>query len=178
MQLDFEIDRLTHSLEDTATGDILLTEVLPLEKADLKFISKKSGWKFDWKKEFSDTDNQTYKLILQNQSKIIQAEIIQGLISFTIEVDHIFMNLIETAPHNYGKSKKYYGVMGNLVAFGCKLSFEKGCEGCMAFIAKTKLIPHYKKELGAELLWGQRMSIETNASISLIKRYFPEFFNK
>jgi len=58
------------------------------------------------------------------------------------------------------------------------LSFEKGFEGCMAFIAKTKLIPHYEKELGAELLWGQRMSIETNASINLINRYFPKFFNK
>ena len=173
MQLDFEIDKLTHSLEDTTTGEILLTEVLLLEKADLKFITKKSGWKFNWKIEFSNPNIQTYKLILQNQS-----ENIQGLISFVKEIDHIFMNLIETAPHNFGKNKKYYGVMGNLVAFGCKLSFEYGFEGCMAFIAKTKLIPHYKKELGAELLWGQRMSIETEASKNLIMKYFPEFFNK
>jgi len=27
MQFDFEIDKLTHSLEDTTTGDIFLTEV-------------------------------------------------------------------------------------------------------------------------------------------------------
>ena len=173
MQLDFEIDKLTHSLEDAITGDIFLSEVLPIEKADFKVISKKLGWKFNWKSEFSDPNKQIYKLVLQNQS-----EIIQGLISFTIELDHIFMNLIETAPHNFGQSKKYYGVMGNLVAFGCKLSFEKGFEGCMAFIAKTKLISHYEKELGAKLLWGQRMSIETNASINLINRYFPDFFNK
>ena len=33
---DFEIDKLTHSLEDASTGSILLTEVLPLEKSDLK----------------------------------------------------------------------------------------------------------------------------------------------
>jgi hypothetical protein len=173
MQLSFEIDKLTRSLEDATTGDILLSEVLSLKRADLKLISKKSGWKFNWEKEFSNPNRQTYKLILKNQS-----EVIQGLISFTIEIDHIFMDLIETAPHNYGQSKKYYGVMGNLVAFGCKLSFEKGFEGCMAFIAKTKLIPHYEKELGAELLWGQRMSIETNAAINLIKKYFPEFFHK
>jgi len=173
MYLDFEIDKLTHSLEDVTTGNILLTDVLPLEKTDLKVISKKTGWKFNWKTEFSNPNKQTYKLILQNQSKVIQ-----GLISFTIDIDHVFMNLIETAPHNYGQGKKYYGVMGNLVAFGCKLSFEKGFEGCMVFIAKTKLIPYYEKELGAELLWGQRMLIETNASINLIKKYFPEFFNK
>jgi len=173
MQLDFEIDKLTRSLEDAQTGATLLTEVLPLEKANLKILSKKLGWKFNWKAELTAADKQVYKLILQNQP-----EIIQGLVTFTIDIDHIFMNLIETAPHNYGHCKKYYGVMGNLVAFGCKLSFEKGFEGCMAFIAKTKLIPHYEKELGAELLWGQRMSIETNASINLINRYFPDFFNK
>ena len=173
MLLDFEIDKLTHSLEDTSTGSVLLTEVLPLEKADLKDISRKSGWKFNWKTEFSDSNKQVYKLILQSQPKIIQ-----GLICFSIDIDHIFMNLIETAPHNYGQTKKYYGVMGNLVAFGCKLSFVKGFEGCVAFIAKTKLIPHYEKELGAKVLWGQRMSMETNASINLIKKYFPEFFNK
>jgi len=49
MQFDFEIDKLTHSLEDASTGCILLTEVLPLNKADLKVISNKSGWKFNWK---------------------------------------------------------------------------------------------------------------------------------
>jgi len=173
MQLDFEIDKLTRSLEDAQTGATLLTEILSLEKADLKIISKKLGWKFNWKAELIATEKQVYKLILQNQP-----EAIQGLVAFTIDIDHVFMNLIETAPHNYGQCKKYYGVMGNLVAFGCKLSFEKGFEGCMAFIAKTKLIPHYEKELGAELLWGQRMSIETNASINLINRYFPKFFNK
>ena len=171
MKLDFKIDRLTHSLEDVITGDILLSEILPLEKADLKIISKKSGWKFNWGKDFSNPYVRIYKLILQNQSAIIQ-----GLISLTIETDHVFMNLIETAPHNYGQSKKYYGVLGNLVAFACKLSFENGFDGCIAFVAKTKLIPHNEKELGARILWGQRMTIETNASISLINRYFPEFF--
>ena len=49
MPFDFEIDKLTHSLEDTTTGNVLLTDVLPLEKADLKVILKKSGWKFNWK---------------------------------------------------------------------------------------------------------------------------------
>jgi len=173
MQLDFEIDKLTHSLEDASTGCILLTEVLPLEKADLKIISKKLGWKFNWKTEFIATEKQVYKLILQNQP-----EIIQGLISLTNEIDHIFMSLIETAPHNFGKTKKYFGVSGNLVAFACKLSFEKGYEGYVSFKAKTKLITHYSKTLGAAVLYGQYMEIATPASTKLIKDYFPDFFNK
>jgi len=32
MQFDFEIDKLTHSLEDTITGEIFLTEILSLKK--------------------------------------------------------------------------------------------------------------------------------------------------
>jgi len=173
MQFDFEIDKLTHSLEDASTGCILLTEILPLNKADLKIISKKSDWIFNWKTEFIAKEKQVYKLILQNQP-----EAIQGLICLTIESDHIFMPLIETAPHNFGKIKKYLGVAGNLVAFACKLSFEKGFEGYVSFKAKTKLIPHYSETLGATVLYGQYMEIATPASIKLIKDYFPDFFNK
>ena len=173
MQFDLEIDKLTHSLEDATTGEILLSDVLPLKKADLKVISKKTGWKFNWKTEFVASEKQVYKLILQNQPKIIQ-----GLICLTNERDHIFMQLIETAPHNFGKTKKYLGVAGNLVAFACKLSFEKGFDGYVSFKAKTKLIPHYEKTLGAKILYGQYMEIATPSAIKLVKDYFPEFFNK
>jgi hypothetical protein len=173
MHFDFEIDKLTHSLEDASTGDILLTEVLPLDKTDLKVISKKLGWIFDWKVEFIATEKRVFKLILQSQP-----EVIQGLICLTNEADHIFMQLIETAPHNFGKTKKYLGVSGNLVAFACKLSFEKGFDGYVSFKAKTKLIGHYEETLGAKVLYGQYMEIATPASIKLIKDYFPDFFNK
>jgi hypothetical protein len=42
-------------------------------------------------------------------------KIIQGLISITDKGDHIFMDLIESAKFNKGKSKLYKGVAGNLV---------------------------------------------------------------
>jgi len=173
MQFDIEIDKLTHSLEDTTTGEVFLTEVLPLAKADLKVITKKFGWKFNWKTEFIASERQVFKIILQQQP-----DIIQGLICFEKKRDHIFMPLIETASHNLGKTKKYFGVAGNLVAFGCKLSFESGFEGYIAFESKTKLIGHYEKTLGAKLLFGLHMELDTNASIKLINRYYPDFFNK
>ena len=172
MQLDFEIDKLTHSLEDASTGSIFLTEILPLDKADLKVISKKLGWKFNWKTEFIATEKQVYKLVLQNQRKIIQ-----GLICFEKKSDHIFMHLIETAPHNFGKNKKYFGVMGNLIAFCCKVSYQNGFDGELGFDSKTNLIPHYMKELGARHFGGQRMVILKDAATNLITRYYPEFFN-
>jgi hypothetical protein len=87
------------------------------------------------------------------------------------------MSLIESAPHNFGKTKKYFGVAGNLVAFGCKLSFENGFEGYVAIKKKTKLIGHYEETLGAKLLYGQKMELDTIASIKLIKDYYPKFFS-
>jgi hypothetical protein len=82
------------------------------------------------------------------------------------------MNLLESAPFNIGKNKLYDGVAGNLVAFACKLSFQRGFEGFVAFTAKTKLIGHYEKTLGAYHFGGQRMIIPTLASKNLVEKYF------
>lgn len=38
----------------------------------------------------------------------------------------------------------YEGVMGNLVAYACKLSLPRGYNGFVSFTAKTKLIEHYQ----------------------------------
>jgi len=116
-----KIDKLTTSLEEVATGKIFATAVFPAEKNDLKRLSKKSGWRFNWKEEFESELKSVYKLTLADETAIIQR-----LISLADAGDHIFMFLVETALHNYGKKKKFYGVLGNLVAFACKLSFKKG----------------------------------------------------
>ena len=173
MQFDLEIDKLTHSLEDTQTGEILLTEILPLDKAKLRDVTKKSGWRFNWKTEFLAPEKQVFKLVLQEEAKNVQ-----GLICFEKKSDHIFVHLIETAPHNLGKSKKYFGVLGNLIAFCCKVSYQNGFDGELGFDSKTNLIPHYIKELGARHFGGQRMVILQDAAINLITRYYPDFFNK
>ena len=49
------------------------------------------------------------------------------------------MPFIESAQFNKGKQKLYKGVAGNLVAFGCKISFEKGYDGVVSFIAKSRM---------------------------------------
>jgi len=98
--------------------------------------------------------------------------VIQGLISLEVKEDHIYMHLVENAPFNQGENKVYSGVAGNLVAFACKLSFQRGHEGNVAFISKTQLIDHYVKTLGAIHFGGRLMIIETNAAVKLIKRYF------
>ena len=82
------------------------------------------------------------------------------------------MHLVENAPFNRGKTKMYAGVAGNLVAFACRLSFQRGHEGNVSFLSKSQLIDHYEKTLGAFHFGGRVMIIETNAALKLIDRYF------
>lgn len=165
--LDFKIDRLTNSIQNTISGDSFQTEVSLLTKQDLKQVVKKNGWSFNWKIEFDNNAKEVYKLTIVNNPNIIQ-----GLLSLTIETDHVFMNLVESAPFNIGKSKLYEGVAGNLVAYACKVSFQKGFGGFVAFDAKTRLIQHYEKTLGAYHFSRQRMIIPTEPAQILIDKYF------
>ena len=82
------------------------------------------------------------------------------------------MHLVENAPFNKGKTKLYAGIPGNLVAFACKLSFQRGHEGNVAFISKTQLIDHYIESLGAEHVGGRLMILDSEAAQKLINRYF------
>jgi len=98
--------------------------------------------------------------------------IIQGLLSVEVKEDHVCMHVVENAPFNRGRSKVYAGVAGNLVAFACRLSFQRGQEGNISFLSKTQLINHYEKTLGAFHFGGRVMIIETIAAKKLIDKYF------
>ncbi|MFN8300346.1 MAG: hypothetical protein U0T75_14695 [Chitinophagales bacterium] len=166
-ELDFEIDSLTNSIRNVISGDSFATEVLRLAKADIKQITKKNGWAFNWKAELDDNTKEVYKLTIVHNPSIIQ-----GLLSLTIESDHIYMDLLESAPFNRGQKKLYEGVAGNLVAYACKVSFRHGFEGYVSFTAKTKLIAHYENTLGAISFGGQLMILNTTAAEKLIDKYF------
>ena len=165
--LGFEIDRLTNSIQNTVSGDSFPTEVSRLTKKDLNQVTKKNGWAFNWKTELDDNKKEIYKLTISNNPNIVQ-----GLLSFTIELDHIYMDLLESAPFNRGRNKLYEGVAGNLVAYACKVSFQNGFAGYLSFTAKTKLIDHYIKTLDAYHFGGHLMIINTIAANKLIDKYF------
>ena len=92
--------------------------------------------------------------------------------SIEVKFDHVYIHLIESAPFNKGKNKVYSGVPGNLVAFACKVSFQRGHEGNVAFISKTSLIEHYIESLGAVHAGGRIMIIDTDAAKILMNRYY------
>jgi hypothetical protein len=82
------------------------------------------------------------------------------------------MHLVENAPFNKGRIKMYAGVAGNLVAFACKLSFQRGHQGNVSFHSKTQLVQHYIDSLGATHVGGRIMIIHTVAALKLIDKYF------
>lgn len=164
--LDFIIDKLTNSIENTMTNEVFDTEIVRVTIANNKLI-KKADWQFDWIKELKDETKEVYKLSTVNNPTIIQ-----GLVSIEDKQDHMFMHLIESAKFNKGKFKAYLGVPGNLVAYACKVSVEKGYQGFLAFDVKSELIQHYQESLNATHFRGLRMFIDTNAALRLISKYF------
>lgn len=166
--LEFVIDKITNSIENAVTGDSFQTEISVLRIADIKTISDKKLWLFNWIVEHRDPKKEVFKLTI-----IHNPNIIQGLISIEDRSDHIFMHLVESAKFNKGKEKIYLGVPGNLVAFACRRAFQLGYEGNIAFISKSKLIEHYEETLGASHIGGRIMILDKTASLRLINKYFP-----
>jgi hypothetical protein len=165
--LDFKIDKLTDSILNRISGDSFRTEISLVTKSDLKIVTKSKGWLFDWKYEFNQIDREVYKLtILDNP------DIVQGLMSLAVKSDHVYMYLLESAQFNIGRNKIYEGIPGNLVAFACKLSFQRGGEGFVSFESKIKLIDHYVNSLGAFHFGGQLMVIDTIGAKRLVDKYF------
>ena len=96
--IDIEIDKLTNSIENVITGDSFQTNISLVDNNDLKSITKKNGWLFNWKSEYKQPDRDVYKLTISGNP-----EIVQGLISITEREDHVYMHLIESAPFNLAK---------------------------------------------------------------------------
>lgn len=164
--LDFEIDELTNSIRNVVSRDSFETNISRFTQTDIKYMNK-NDWQFDWRKELSYPERDVFKLTIVNNQKILQ-----GLISLEVKIDHVFMHLVESASFNKGKKKIYSGVPGNLVAFACKLSFQRGHEGNIAFISKTKLIKHYVESLDAKHIGGRLMVIDTASARKLMNKYY------
>jgi hypothetical protein len=165
--IDIEIDKLTNSIEEVATGRTVATHVgrvLPEDK-----LIRAKDWRFDWLKEMRQPGHEVYALTADPHSGVVQ-----GLISIEDKGDHIYMHLLESARFNQGKGKLFLGVPPNLVAHACRISFMRGYGGVVAFVAKTKLRQHYIDTLGAEVMRGDRLFIGPQRATELVERYFSQ----
>ena len=164
------IDKLTRSIENTQTGESFPTQVWPLPIAAARKLAAR-GWAFDWARETTTPGRHVHQLTTTDNPTIIQ-----GLISLESKPDHVFMHLVESANFNKGRNKAYFGVLGNLVAFACRWSFQLGHDGFVSFDSKSALMAHYKQALGATELGGLRLYLGTPAAAALVKQYYPDFF--
>lgn len=82
-----------------------------------------------------------YKLRLENKSSIL------GLMSIRDEKDPtiraIKIELLEIDSTNIGSNKRIKGTAGCLIAWACKISFDRGYEGTVYLVPKTNLITHF-----------------------------------
>ncbi|MDR0516846.1 MAG: hypothetical protein LBH25_07350 [Fibromonadaceae bacterium] len=79
MELSFEIDKITESIEFIKTNERFETIISSVKLQDLKVVTKKNGWKFNWNQELSYQQRQVYKLSTEKEPNLIQ-----GLVSLEI----------------------------------------------------------------------------------------------
>ena len=169
MSTNIEIDKFTPCLEKTATGEFVKTSFAPASVSDLNNLN----WKFNW----NDIDlsyAKIFKLLADGDNRI------QGLIALSdFPKDRaIYVNIAESAPHNMGSKKEYYGVGGHLFAIAAFYSYKSGYGGFVFMDAKNmELVEHYKNALGAKLLGiphPYRMFIDEDAAQKLLEKYTLE----
>lgn len=126
------------------------------------------GWDktFDWTVYFEQLGFEVYKMIVAGN------DVIQGALALERKEDHVYVHLIESAPHN--RHDKVFDYIGeHLIAFACNRSMDLGFDGCIAFQSKTKqrLMWHYINDLGARHLGGGYMIISESVAERLIMLY-------
>ena len=102
------------------------------------------------------------------------SDVVQGRISLKIDGGVADVDIVETAPHNYGHIGKYIGVGGHLFAISCVVSLESDCDGIVAFNSKSDLVEYYKNELNAVEVYPRRMVIFESAAKMLIDKYMKK----
>lgn len=162
MEVDILIDKLTDCLIERSTGERVETEYIlrtvPIKPNDYK------GWKFNWSK----TEKNGYDIY---ELFVVGDDTVQGRISVKIDGGVADVEIVETAPHNYGHLGKYEGVGGHLFAIACQISMEAGCDGVVAFTSKTSLVDYYKRVLNAVEISDRRLVIYEDAADMLLDKY-------
>lgn len=124
-----------------------------LIKVNLPSIN--DGWRFNFNKHIKKKGFETYVLVSEETS-----DKIEGCLTFEMkEKVEPYMAYVEVAPHNRGEVKEYENVAGCLIAFACRLSFDRGedeFEGYLAFDVleedkddETKLMAVYSTKYNA-----------------------------
>jgi len=152
-------------LFDLASRRSLDHIIKQLTKEDYKWLSGSDEFHFDWKAE---RKNDTYNIHLKNEEDILGAMSLKD----NPEELRIHLNLIEVGSSNVGQSKSIEHIAGCLIAFACRIAFEKGYDGFLSLQPKTNLIQLYQNKYGFKP-YGRLLAVEFSSSKLLIDKYLP-----
>lgn len=165
-----DIDELTPCLRRLSDNKIISTSVYDVSPTKKEF----KDWEFDW--TIPVKNGFTVRAL-----KVDGDDRIQGMVALKPDKRNyaVQIDIVEAAPHNSPHNKRfvkkeYSGIGGHLFAEAVRESFKLGFDGYVYFTAKSDLIEHYKKELGAVLMNPRLriMAIEEGSAKKLYDRYY------
>lgn len=151
-------------LSDISTDKVLESTIERVLKSDYKLILNSKEYRFDWRGE---SKNQVYKIYLKGQDDKILG--LMSLIDVTEEY-RIHLNLIEVGLQNRRKDKEIENIAGCLIAFACRLAFDRDYFGFVSLKPKTQLINLYQDKYGFRQ-YGRLLAVEQESSMVLISKY-------
>ena len=167
-----DIDELTPCLRRMSDGKIVNTTVFDVSPTKEEF----KDWEFDW--TLPEKNGMTVRAIKADGDNRIQ-----GMIALKADPANfaVYVDIAEAAPFNNPHNKlfvekEFAGVGGHLFAEAVKQSYKHGYGGFVYFKAKTNLIEHYERELGAVLINPKEriMAIDERSARKLYERYYQE----
>ncbi|MGB0931043.1 MAG: hypothetical protein ACPGVB_09725 [Chitinophagales bacterium] len=150
-------------LIDIETGRTLIGIIEELNWEGLTELDKNDNFQFDWTKE---TKYNVFQIQVKGEKETL------GVISL-IDVPQEFrvhINLIESSSKHRGKEKKIDNISGCLISYACQLAFEKGYDGFVSLVPKTRLVNYYHKKFGF-IQVGTQMAIFDEKSQLIILKY-------
>ena len=148
---------------ELSTGKSLPIDILPVENADFKSLTK-ARYFFDWKKERS---YELYKLVMKGQNEIL------GLISLEKIPSEwrVHIRLLTVSKENKGSGKTFEKIAGNLIAHAAKIAVaEFGELACVSLRPKSSISQHYISTYHMNVT-GTTLSLETPEILNLINQF-------
>ncbi|TKJ88372.1 hypothetical protein PO903_08320 [Paenibacillus sp. PK4536] len=155
-------DRLNH---------VYLAEIVSMVDSDTDNLHK-LGWQveFDWSIYCqSNNDYNAYKLLS------IHSSYIQGAIAYRDNDDHVYVDLLESAPQNRYRFKDriFVNVTDVLLGQACLYSQSIGYDGFVSFVPKNELIRYYQQRFNAKFIGNsQGMYLDDIDARRIIELYY------
>lgn len=155
-------DRMNH---------LYLANVLLMTHSDTEMLHQ-LGWEaeFDWSMYcHSDSEYNAYKLFS------VYSSYIQGAIAYRDNNDHVYIDLLESAPQNryHFKNRFFVNVVDVLLGQACLYSQSIGYDGFVSFVPKNELITYYQQRFNAKFIGNsQSMYLDDIDARRIIELYY------